>query len=191
MQESNPEPLVEFDENTRRTLGEMLKNPDPDIDAIIVWIEVSYWRFSCHPQLISVNLQHHIMNRTDKGFLRSLTDVILDHCLDKTIDRSYQLNRSKLDKCSGLLSHFLDSIPQRDEQEVQCLHVVKRKIVELEHPSGCLHEILTCLYDNFALSKEGFFKWRDDTDQFEQEGKGKLLMNAGAFSKFKTNIFHL
>lgn len=114
------------------------------------------------------------MNRTDRGFIRSLTDVILEHCLEKTIDRSYQLNRIKLDKCSALLSQFLDQIPKRDEQEVQCLHVVKRKIVELEHPSGCLHDILSCLYDNFALSKEGFFKWRDDTDPLEQEGKGLL-----------------
>lgn len=164
MQESNPEPLVEFDETTRQKLEEMLKNPD--VDAIIVWIE------------------HHIMNRTDKGFLRSLTDVILEHSLEKTIDRSYMLNRPKLDKCSSLLNHFLDTIPKREEYEVQCLHVVKRKIVELEHPSGCLHDILTCLYDNFALSKEGFFKWRDDADPLEQEGKGVALRSCQPFIKF-------
>jgi hypothetical protein len=86
------------------------------------------------------------------------------------MDGSYQLNRTKLEKCSSLLTHFINSNP---ELEVQCLHVITRKIVALEHPSGCLHEILTCLYDNFALSKEGFFKWKDDNTKDEQEGKGK------------------
>lgn len=95
--------------------------------------------------------------------------------MEKTIDGSYQLNKIKLEKCSQLLTHFLESPDNdiRDDREVQCLHVIKRKIVELEHPSGCLHDILTCLYDNFALSKTGFFKWREDTDPTEQEGKGK------------------
>lgn len=101
--------------------------------------------------------------------------------MEKTIDGSYQLNKIKLEKCSQLLTHFLESTDDevRESREVQCLHVIKRKIVELEHPSGCLHDILTCLYDNFALSKKGFFKWREDTDPTEQEGKGEeFIFNA-------------
>lgn len=103
--------------------------------------------------------------------------MILDHCLERTIDLSYQLNRQKLEKCTPVLARFIDS---NEELEVQALHVITRKIVELEHPSGCLYEIMTCLYDYFALSKPGFFKWRDDNDPLEQEGKGKkkfTLMN--------------
>lgn len=100
-----------------------------------------------------------------------MTEIILEHCLAKTIDGSYELNRPKLENCSPYLNHFLD---QEVDREVQCLHVITRMIVEREHPSGCLHEILTCLYDNFALSKNGFFKWRDDNDPLEQEGKGEI-----------------
>ena len=61
----------------------------------------------------------------------------------------------------------------KPEREVHGLHTIKRIVVELEHPSGCLHDILTTLYDNFALSKDGFLMWRDDNDPIEQEGKGK------------------
>lgn len=112
----------------------------------------------------------HVKDPTGKGFIRALTEEILKYCLEKTIDSSYQLNRTKLEKCTPLLNRFIDS---NVELEVQTLHVITRKIVELEHPSGCLYEIMTCLYDNFALSKRGFFKWRDDKDPLEQEGKGK------------------
>lgn len=97
----------------------------------------------------------------------------MKYCLEKTIDSSYQLNRQKLEKCTPLLVRFIDS---KVELEVQALHVITRKIVELEHPSGCLYEIMTCLYDNFALSKLGFFKWHDDNDPLEQEGKGKITI---------------
>lgn len=99
-----------------------------------------------------------------------MTDAVLEHCIEKTTDGSYQLNRVKLDGCSALLAQFLDS---KTDREIQCLHAIKRTIVELEHPSGCLHEILTCLYDNFALSKDGFLAWKDDSDPLEQEGKGE------------------
>lgn len=95
----------------------------------------------------------------------------MKYCLEKTIDSSYQLNRTKLEKCTPLLIRFLES---NVDLELQSLHVITRKIVELEHPSGCLHEILTCLYDNFALSEAGFFKWLEDNDPLEQEGKGKI-----------------
>jgi hypothetical protein len=63
----------------------------------------------------------------------------------------------------------------KPERELHGLHTIKRIVVELEHPSGCLHEILTTLYDNFALSKDGFLMWRDDTDPLEQEGKGEKV----------------
>lgn len=77
-----------------------------------------------------------------------------------------------MEKCALVLANFLEQIPEREEREVQCLHVINRTIVELEHPSGCLNDILSTFYDNFALSKVGFFKWREDNDPLEQEGKG-------------------
>lgn len=110
------------------------------------------------------------------------------YSIEKTIDGSYQLNKTKLEKCSSLLIHFLESsittvCEEREDREVQCLHVIKRVIVELEHPSGCLHDILTCLYDSFVLSKKGFFKWREDTDPLEQEGKGEIGNSSGNQSR--------
>ena len=98
-----------------------------------------------------------------------MTDIILEECIQKTLE-GFQLNKSKFEKFAPLLSQFLDT---KEEREIQCLHAIKRKIVELEHPSGCLQDILSCLYDNFALSRKGFLKWRDDNDAHEQEGKGK------------------
>jgi hypothetical protein len=134
----------------------------------------------CQVRISNINknylnlFQEHIKNREEKGFIRSLTESILDNCIEKTNgDGSYQLNRQKLEKCSPLLTQFVDNI---EEREVQCLHAIRQRIVELEHPSGCLQDILTCLYDIFALSKEGFLKWRDDTDPHEQEGKGKIYL---------------
>lgn len=83
----------------------------------------------------------------------------------------YSLNKPKLEKLTPLLAQFYDMKPER---EVQGLHSIKRIVVELEHPGGFLQEVLTTLYDNFALSKEGFSMWRDDSDPHEQEGKGEL-----------------
>lgn len=99
-----------------------------------------------------------------------MTDVILDDCIVSTTDSSYQLNRAKLEKTSPILSQFLDL---KDERMIESLHAILRKIVALEHPSGCFQEILSCLYDNFTITKSAIFQWRDDTDPFEQEGKGK------------------
>ncbi|CRK98546.1 CLUMA_CG011897, isoform A [Clunio marinus] len=159
--ETKAEPLVLLDEATKQKLQEMLK--DPDVDAIILWIN------------------NHIKDPTENGFIRSLTDSILDHCFEKTIDGSYEINNPKLEKCSAILAQFLDA---KSVREVQCLHSIKRKIVELEHPSNCFHEILSCLYSNFALTKEGFIKWRDDNDPLEQEGKGVVLKSCTSFIEF-------
>jgi hypothetical protein len=98
-----------------------------------------------------------------------LTEVILVETIEKTLE-GFQLNKPKLEKLAPLLAQFFDMKPER---EVQGLHTIKRIIVDLEHPQQCLHEILTSLYDNFALSKDGFLMWRDDNDPLEQEGKGK------------------
>lgn len=113
--------------------------------------------------------QNHIKDPTSSGVIRALTDSVLEQCIEKTTD-SYTVNRTKLDKCSLILAQFIDVAPER---EVQCLNAVKRKIVELEHPSNCFQEILSCFYDNFLLTKEGFNKWREDNDPLEQEGKGE------------------
>lgn len=43
MQETKPEPLTGLDESTRQKLQDMLK--EPDIDAIILWITVSFATF--------------------------------------------------------------------------------------------------------------------------------------------------
>lgn len=101
-----------------------------------------------------------------------MTDVILDNCIESTIDSSYQLNRTKLEKSLPILAQFLDL---KNERIIECLHAILRKIVALEHPSGCFQEILSCLYDNFTLTKEAIFQWRDNNDPLEQEGKGECL----------------
>jgi hypothetical protein len=38
--EKKAEPLVPLDKNTRKKLHEMLKNPENDVDTIIMWIQV-------------------------------------------------------------------------------------------------------------------------------------------------------
>lgn len=170
-----PEPLVELDESIRKKIQEMVKSPD--IDADILWIEVRFYSNfrNSNNSLNSFYFQTHVKSPTDKSFVRAMTETILEHCLVKTIDGSYELIRQKLENCAPYLNQFLD---QEVNREVQCLHVITRMIVEREHPSGCLHEILSCLYDNFALSKTGFFKWRDDEDPLEQEGKGEINFNS-------------
>lgn len=102
-----------------------------------------------------------------------MTEVILAECIEKNLE-GYQLNKPKLERLAPLLAQFFDMKPER---EVQGMHTIKRIVVELEHPSNCLHEILTSLYDNFALSKDGFLMWRDDNDPLEQEGKGEKALN--------------
>lgn len=95
-------------------------------------------------------------------------ELILRICIVKQNDGSYVIEREKLDSLSQVLSHFIE---KQEEDQVQCLKVIQYFINKLEHPYGCLNDILTCLYENVALSKSAFFKWHDDPQ--EQEGKGK------------------
>lgn len=97
--------------------------------------------------------------------------LVLKNCIEKQADGSYSVDREKLDSQALLLSHFAE----KQDKQIQCLRVIHQYMNELEHPSGCLNEILTCLYENFALSKSAFFKWHDDKNPQEQEGKGKFL----------------
>ena len=40
---------------------------------------------------------------------------------------------------------------------------------------GVLNKIFSCLYDNDVLSVDGFIKWKESTDQNEQQEKGKRI----------------
>lgn len=98
-----------------------------------------------------------------------LMELILKNCIEKLADGSHRLEREKLDFGVSILTQFVE---RSKEKQIQCLKVIHLYMNELEHPSGYLSEILTCLYDNFALNKSAFFKWHDDNDPLEQEGKG-------------------
>lgn len=97
-------------------------------------------------------------------------ELILRICITKQSDGSYEVEREKLDSLAQVLSHFVE---KQDEDQVQCLKVIQYFINKLEHPYGCLNDILTCLYENVALSKTAFFKWHDDDNPQDQEGKGE------------------
>jgi hypothetical protein len=97
-------------------------------------------------------------------------ELMLKNSNEKLADGSHRLQREKLDSCVMLLTQFVE---KSKDKQIQCLKVIHHYMNELEHPSGYLNDILTCLYDNFALSKSAFFKWHDDEDPAEQEGKGK------------------
>lgn len=101
-------------------------------------------------------------------FIRSLTAVILDNCVEKTSE-GFSVDKSKLEIATPLLINFTDG---KMDREIHCLYAINAKLVELEHPVGCTNEILSCMYDNFVLSKETFMKWKDDNNPKEQEGKG-------------------
>lgn len=96
-------------------------------------------------------------------------ELILRKNIEKLADGSYRVEREKLDIGASLLTQFVE---KSKDKQIECLKVVHHIMNELEHPSGCLNDILSCLYDNFALSKSAFFKWHDDNDPLEQEGKG-------------------
>ena len=98
-------------------------------------------------------------------------ELILKRSIEKLPDGSYKLEREKLDIGASLLTQFVE---KSKDKQIECLKVIHHFMNELEHPSGCLNDILSCLYDNFALSKSAFFKWHDDSDPLEQEGKGKV-----------------
>lgn len=101
-------------------------------------------------------------------------ELILKFSITKQNDGSYVVEREKLDFLVQVLSHFVEN---QEENQVQCLRVIQYYINKLEHPYGCLTDILTCLYENVALSKTAFFKWHDDDSPQEQEGKGKIQYN--------------
>lgn len=103
-----------------------------------------------------------------------LMELILRICITKQADGLYVVEREKLDSHVQVLSHFVEKL---EESQVECLKVTQRFINKLEHPYGCLNEILTCLYENVALSKTAFFKWHDDNNPLEQEGKGEWKNN--------------
>jgi hypothetical protein len=103
-------------------------------------------------------------------FIRVLMELTLKNCIEKMTDGSYRLERERLDFFAPLLTQFVE---KSKDKQIQCLQVIHRFMNELEHPQSCLNDILTCLYENFALSKSAFFRWHDDTDPLEQEGKGK------------------
>jgi hypothetical protein len=88
--------------------------------------------------------------------------------LEKTSE-GFTVNKSKLEIASALIAAFTDG---KMDREMSCLYAINGKLVELEHPVGCTHEILTCMYDNFVFSAETFMSWRDDNNPKEQEGKG-------------------
>lgn len=115
------------------------------------------------------HFQNHIKDPTDVGFIRSLTALVLDNCLVKESE-GYRVNKSKIEKTSLLLAQFID---MKDNRVLQCLYAFNAKMVEIEHAVGCTHDIITCLYDNFAITKKGFNKWKDDKNPKEQEGKGE------------------
>lgn len=94
----------------------------------------------------------------------------MKHSIQKTIGDSYQVNLTKLERFSGLLTQYLDG---NVEREMISLHMIMQLMNNLQHPSGVLPNILSCLYDNFALSRAGLYKWRDDDTP--QEGKGNLF----------------
>lgn len=100
-----------------------------------------------------------------------LMNLILRNCIEKLPDGLHHIEREKLDSGTSLIAQFVE---KNKEKQIQCLKVIHQFMNELEHPSGCLNDILTCLYDNFALSKSAFFKWHDDKDPLEQEGKGRF-----------------
>lgn len=117
----------------------------------------------------NVEFQEHVKDPDDCEFLRSLTTVFLDVCLEKTLE-SYIVNKSKLETASILLSNLCDG---KTDREIHCLYAINGKLVELEHPVGCTNDILTTMFDNCVFSEETFMLWKDDSNPKEQEGKGR------------------
>lgn len=99
-------------------------------------------------------------------------ELILRICITKQSDGSYVVEKEKLDSLVQVLSHFVE---KQEDDQVLCLKVIQHVINKLEHPYRCLSDILTCLYENVALSKSAFFKWHDDENPQDQEGKGGFL----------------
>jgi len=106
-----------------------------------------------------------------------MTESVLEQCIDKTIDGSYQVNDKKLeDLAAPVLCQFLDL---KAEREIHSLYAIQRLINRLQHPNKMFSTILSCLFDNFAMSKTAILKWRDDNNPAEQEGKGKDSSHIG------------
>ncbi|KAG5682138.1 hypothetical protein PVAND_011512 [Polypedilum vanderplanki] len=159
MQENNS--MDNFDKELKDQLEQKLKS-ESDVEAIIIWI--------------TENIKEH-----DNKFIRVLMELLLKNCIEKMHDGSYRLERERLDFFAPLLTQFVE---KSKEKQIQCLQVIHRYMNELEHPQSCLNDILTCLYENFALSKSAFFKWHDDDDPHEQEGKGVALKSIHPFIQF-------
>lgn len=165
IQEVAPETVVPaFDEELKKTLEEKM-NVESDVEAIILWITSN-------------------IKERDNSFIRVLMELILKRSIEKLPDGSYKLEREKLDIGASLLTQFVE---KSKEKQIECLKVIHHFMNELEHPSGCLNDILSCLYDNFALSKSAFFKWHDDSDPLEQEGKGVALKSIHPFIQYLKN----
>lgn len=153
-----------FDEKLKNTLEEKL-NTESDIEVILLWITSN-------------------IKERDNTFIRVLVELILRRSIEKLADGSYRVEREKLDLGASLLTQFTE---KSKEKQIESLKVIHRFMNEIEHPSGCLNDVLSCLYDNFALSKSAFFKWHDDKDPLEQEGKGVALKSIHPFIQFLKN----
>lgn len=103
-----------------------------------------------------------------------MTSLLLDNCLNKE-SQGYRVDKTKLEKTVGLLAQFIDS---NKSCELQCLYAINAKIVEIEHAVGCALDIFTCLYDGFIFNKDSFYKWKDDKNPKEQEGKGEQFYHS-------------
>lgn len=114
------------------------------------------------------SLQENVKHQ-DSNFIRVLMELILKNCIEKLADGSHKLEKDRMDFAASLLTQYVE---KNKEKQIDCLKVTHRFMNELEHPQSILHDILSCLYENFALSKNAFFKWHDDNDPLEQEGKG-------------------
>ena len=96
-------------------------------------------------------------------------ELILRRSIEKLADGSYKVEREKLEQGASLLTQFVE---KSKDKQIECLKIIHRIMNELEHPCGCLNDILSCLYDNFALSKSAFFKWHDDP--LDHDGHDRL-----------------
>lgn len=111
-------------------------------------------------------------------------ELILRRSIEKLADGSYKVEREKLEHGAALLTQFVE---KSKEKQIECLKIIHRIMNELEHPCGCLNDILSCLYDNFALSKSAFFKWHDEP--LDQEGKGWYLKKIQSLKLLKETFF--
>ncbi|XP_063706993.1 eukaryotic translation initiation factor 4 gamma 1-like isoform X2 [Culicoides brevitarsis] len=120
-------------------------------------------------------IQANVQNTESKEFMRALTAATVGFCIE-----GGKLNEDLFSTRCDLLRKYIDC---KGERELEVLYAVQNVCKSLEYPGGLLLQICSALSENYTISRDGFFAWRDDntSNAMDAAGKGVCMLSLKAF----------